>query len=162
MSSIIKQHNTKILSNSNNIQNRLCNCRNRNDCPLNGNCLKKCFVYKAEVTTDQSLKIYFGASEGEFKSRYNNHTLSFRNEHHANDTELSNHLWELKTTTGWRKTLKYDLKSFMLFMQSSGIQFKQFKLFYLVLKIKIRILSMLSFLFKLLSNNLKSNDVCMH
>ena len=27
----------------------------------------KCFVYKAEVTTDQSLKIYFGASEGEFK-----------------------------------------------------------------------------------------------
>ena len=59
MSSIIKQHNTKILSNSNNIQNRLCNCRNRNDCPLNGNCLKKCFVYKAEVTTDQSFKIYF-------------------------------------------------------------------------------------------------------
>ena len=93
MSSIIKQHNTKILSNSNNIQNRLCNCRNRNDCPLNVNCLKKCFVYKAEVTTDQSLKIYFGASQGEFKSRYNNHTLSFRNEHHANDTELSNHLW---------------------------------------------------------------------
>ena len=45
MLSIIKQHNTKILSNSNSIQNRLCNCRNRNDCPLNGNCLKKCFVY---------------------------------------------------------------------------------------------------------------------
>ena len=96
MSSIIKQHNTKILSNSNNIQNRLCNCRNRNDCPLNGNCFKKCFAYKVEVTTDQSFKIYFGASEGEFKSRYNNHTLSFRNKHHANDTELSNHLGELK------------------------------------------------------------------
>ena len=89
MSSIIKQHNTKILSSSNNIQTRLCNCRSRNDCPLNSNCLKKCFVYKAEVTTDQSLKIYFGASEVEFKSRYNNHTLSFCNEHHANDIDKS-------------------------------------------------------------------------
>ena len=93
MASIIKQHNTKILSiSSTTTQDRLSNCRNRKDCPLNGNCLKKCFIYKAEVITDQSFKIYFGTSEGEFKSRYNNNTKSFHNKHYANDTELSNYL----------------------------------------------------------------------
>ena len=54
-------------------------------------------VYKAEVSTNTTYKEYYGASEGEFKSRYNNHIQSFRNISHINDTELSKYLCTLKT-----------------------------------------------------------------
>ena len=56
---------------------------------------------KPEVKTNDginelSTKVYFGISETEFKSRYNNHTMSFRNRTHENDTELSKYIWSLK------------------------------------------------------------------
>ena len=35
-------------------------------------------VYEAKITTNTTYKEYYGMSEGEFKSRYNNHTKSFR------------------------------------------------------------------------------------
>ena len=44
------------------------------NCPLDGCCLKQCFIYKAEVYVDNDYKIYYGAVEGDFKFRYNNHT----------------------------------------------------------------------------------------
>ena len=52
------------------------------------------FVYTAEVETNNginelSTKVNFGISETEFKSKYNNHTISFRNRTHENDSELS-------------------------------------------------------------------------
>ena len=40
--------------------------------------------------------IYYGAGDGEFKSRHNNHTNSFRYRHHEQDTELSKHIWKLQ------------------------------------------------------------------
>ena len=67
----------------------LINCRIKESYPLNGKCLHQCMVYKAEVSTNTTYKEYYGASEGKFKSRYNNHTQSFRNIFHINDTELS-------------------------------------------------------------------------
>ena len=45
---IIKSHNSKIL-NENQIPSKLCNCRKPNECPMEGNCLVPCVVYKAEV-----------------------------------------------------------------------------------------------------------------
>ena len=53
-------------------------------------------VYKAEVTTNTTYKEYYGTPEGEFKSRYNNHTQSYRHTSHISDTELSKYLWTLK------------------------------------------------------------------
>ena len=50
----------------------------------------------AEVTTNTTYKEYYGTSEREFKSRYNNHTQSFRRISHINGTELSKYLWMLK------------------------------------------------------------------
>ena len=38
--------------------------------------------------------IYYDATDGEFKSRYHNHTNSFRHRHHKQDTELSKHIWK--------------------------------------------------------------------
>lgn len=55
-------------------------------------------AYKAEITTNTTYKEYYGTSEKGFKSRYNNHILSFRHISHINDTELSKYkyLWALK------------------------------------------------------------------
>ena len=77
------------------------NCRNKSNCPLDNKCLTNKIVYKPEVETNDginelSTKVYFGISETEFKSRYNNHTMSFRNRTHENDTELSKYIWSLK------------------------------------------------------------------
>ena len=81
MSSVIKQHNYRVLSTAENID-RLCNCKNKENCPLHGKCLQTCIVYKADVITKDS-HIHYGASDGEFKSRYNNHTNSFRQRHQS-------------------------------------------------------------------------------
>ena len=68
-----------------------CKC----NCPLNGECLTQCLVYKATSTTSSNSFVYYGTSEGEFKSRYNNHKKSFRHPEYMNETELSKHLWYL-------------------------------------------------------------------
>ena len=91
MSSVIKQHNYKVLSTTQNVD-RLCNCRNKENCPLDGKCLQKCIVYKADVITNKDSHIYYGACDGEFKSRYNNHTNSFCRRHHEQDTQVSKHI----------------------------------------------------------------------
>ena len=93
---LIKQHNSKILSKDRDKIQRPCNCIIKESCPLNGKCLHKFMVYNAELSTNTTYKEYYGASEGEFKSRYNNQTHSFRNISHINDTELSKYLWTLK------------------------------------------------------------------
>ena len=68
-------------------------------------------VYKAEVSTNTTYKEYYGASEGEFKSRYNNHTQSFRNISYINDMELTKYLWTLKAN-GTDYHLKWNIKSY--------------------------------------------------
>ena len=83
ISNIIKQHNATVLSTSA-TPKRLFNCRNKDTSPLDGSCLKQCFIYKAEIHVESDYKIYYGAVEGEFKFRYNNHT------------KLSKYIWKLK------------------------------------------------------------------
>ena len=75
---IIKQHNSKVLNKTNDNINLKCNCRSKPNCPLNGECLTQCLVYKATSTTSSNSFVYYGTSEGEFKSRYKNHSKSFR------------------------------------------------------------------------------------
>ena len=93
---IIKQHNSKVLSKTNDNIICKCNCRSKPNCPLNGECLTQCLVYKATSTTSSNSFVYYGTSEGEFKSRYNNHTKSFRNRECMNVTELSKTCVKLK------------------------------------------------------------------
>ena len=59
------------------------------------------FVYKAQVETNDginelSTKVNFGISETEFTTKYNNHTMSFRNQTHESDSKLSKFIWSLK------------------------------------------------------------------
>ena len=96
MENIIKQHNSKVLSDTCNTEVRLCNCRDRSKCPMEGKCLTKCIIYRAEVEANDTKATYYGLCEDTFKARYNNHTKSFRLKKYENETELSKHIWKLK------------------------------------------------------------------
>ena len=47
----------------------------------------------------------FVSEEGEFKTRYNGHTSSFRNSRYKHATELSKYVWHLKESS-----VKYSIK----------------------------------------------------
>ena len=76
-----------------------CNCRNKNNCPLDGKCLTPNIIYEAQITSNQlnyKQKVYIGTAETDFKHRFNNHTKSFNFENYKNDTELSKEYWTIK------------------------------------------------------------------
>ena len=96
---IISAHNRKILSNTTTTTTepeRTCNCRQKNDCPLDGNCLKSGIVYEAVITTPSETFSYIGLTEGKFKTRYSNHKHSFKNPSKKTSTELAKKIWDLK------------------------------------------------------------------
>ena len=95
MGSIINNHNKKILTNNNTTPQNGCNCRKKDQCPLDNNSLITSVIYKANVTTDKddTGKNYIGLTEGTFKQRYMQHKLSFRDRKYASCTK---HIWKLK------------------------------------------------------------------
>ena len=104
---IIDNHNKRILhssyspytkDNKDSTTNKTCNCRQKNNCPLNGNCLRPSVVYQATVTRNDNntSETYIGLTETDFKTRHRNHIASFRHAKHKNSTELSKHIWTLK------------------------------------------------------------------
>ena len=97
---IIDGHNKAILKKAAQPQQdsrgeKTCNCRVKDECPLNGECLIKEIVYQAKVTTEDSFETYIGMTATDFKTRWRNHQMSFKHEKRKNDTELSKHLWAL-------------------------------------------------------------------
>ena len=96
MASIINGHNKQIISPPD--ADKHCNCRKKNECPLEGKCQAASVVYEAAVSGpgEDAGRIYIGASEPPFKLRYANHLSSFRNRKYSNSTELSKHAWKLK------------------------------------------------------------------
>jgi len=99
MKSIISSHNKTLLSDYNTAPtqqpNKQCNCRTKDECPLQGKCLETNVVYQATVTTDTETESYVGLATN-FKERFRNHTTSFRHVNKRNSTELSKHVWKLK------------------------------------------------------------------
>ena len=105
MSSIIKNHNNKVIANSQKIMDvaksdgKTSNCRKQAACPLEGKCLTESIIYQATLSSNNknSQKFrYIGLTEGNFKSRFNGHLQSIRHEKHETATELSKKYWELK------------------------------------------------------------------
>ena len=74
MSSFISSHDKKLLkSRTGNIKSW--NCKNKDECPLNGQCLAQDIVYKCIASTSINPdKTFLRTAEGDFKKRYNNHT----------------------------------------------------------------------------------------
>ena len=97
--STIDAHNRRLLKQTNSgkaiSDASLCNCRKKEDCPLENQCLTKGIVYQATVTTEQGSECFVGLTDTDFKSRFANHKQSFRNEAYSNQTELSKHVWQL-------------------------------------------------------------------
>ena len=116
VSTIIKQHNARVLQSQPCNQCPPCNCGNQRDCPLDGLCNSSSIVYQATVTlenpeiSDNPENVYFGICEGSFKPRYRNHLKSFNNRRYKTDTELSEHIWKLKDR-GMSYSIKWDIKS---------------------------------------------------
>ena len=96
MENLIRQNNARVLKNQEHTEKRSSNCKVKDNCPLDGKCLRECIVYQANVITNNKYKEHFGTAEGEFKVRYNNCAMSFRHNRRVNDTELSKYLRKLK------------------------------------------------------------------
>ena len=84
---------------------KLCNCWQKNSCPLDGKCLTKCVVYKAAVTSSNNKETYKGLTENESKTRFNLHMSSFKLEHKRTSTTLSDHVCKLK-----KKNINFNIK----------------------------------------------------
>ena len=98
MAAMISSHNTKVLKPDSDPNTRTCSCRNKQQCPLEGNCLAECIVCQATVTAaTKPTRHYFGLTEGNFKTRYNTHMHSFHAEQCRKATELSKYVWDLKS-----------------------------------------------------------------
>ena len=98
MKSIIASHNKTVLSNYTSTPAtehvKECNCRKKEQCPLEGQCLANNIVYRATVTSNTTTETYVGLTTN-FKERYRNHTSSFRNHNDKHETELSKYIWTL-------------------------------------------------------------------
>ena len=109
-------HNKYVASKKDQVNQKLCNSRNPDNCPLDNKCLTFKIVSSAEIITDdqQLSKFYLGICETEFKTRFNNHKKSFRHRENEKDTELSKYIWELKD-----KHTEYQIK-WSIARKSSG------------------------------------------
>ena len=98
MDMFFQQHNTNLTDNKNSQKTTSgqCSCRNKDECPLNGNCLQSTVTYEANVTTNTAVFPYIGITEGPFKPRFSDHNKSFNHEKYKNYTELSKKVWDLK------------------------------------------------------------------
>ena len=74
---------------SNETDKKDCNCRNKDTCPLQGQCLATSVVYQATVKSENKTETYVGLTANNFKSRYNNHVNTFRDKRKRLSTELS-------------------------------------------------------------------------
>ena len=95
MKSIIESHNKTVLSIFTSTPAtehvKECNCRKKEQCPLEGQCLANNIVYQATVTSNTTTETYVGLATN-FKKRYRNHTTSFRHHKKKNEIELSKYI----------------------------------------------------------------------
>ena len=109
VASIINSHNKKLL-NVKNQEEKPCNCRKKEECPLEGKCRGGNVVYKCETSVaGHPKRVYLGTAEGDFKTRYYNHKKSFKNRGYINETTLAKYIWEMKENYNVTPTLKWSI-----------------------------------------------------
>ena len=96
MESKIKKHNNKLLSETQPEAENMCNCRDKSKCPVDNKCLTETVIYKAKVHYEHAEMEYIGLTDNPFKTRYNEHTHTFRNENKKKATTLANFVWDKK------------------------------------------------------------------
>ena len=96
MSSIISSHNKRLLRPR--INEYGCNCRTKENCPLQNQCLTPNLIYRAviENNANKRTKIYFGLAETSFKAQFPNYNKDFNHGKYKKSTGLSKYIWLLK------------------------------------------------------------------
>ena len=98
----LKAHNNSVLrkkqKNDQQRTEKRCNCRDKVNCPMHGNCQIQSIVYKASVTETgkDERNEYLGLRGMTFKKRYDGHMTSMRHERLEKSTELSKLIWDMK------------------------------------------------------------------
>ena len=108
--SIIMAHNGKVLRKHNEKVKKIkeCNCRKKNDCPVENKCLQENVIYRATVNSSKGTRTYVGSTGNTFKERYGGHKASFNKKADKNKTELAKYVWELKDN-GTKFELKWEI-----------------------------------------------------
>ena len=102
LQSILARHNQRVLKEFRESQlppRIMCNCRDRNNCPMDNKCLTDSIVYRADVTASgsvQETRFYIGLTGSFFKQRFSAHKTSFTQEKYKDATSLSTYIWQLK------------------------------------------------------------------
>ena len=96
MSKIIKRHNKKVLSKTHD-QTPKCNCREKAECQIEGNCQVIDVVYKCNVTRPLPKKRRL--ADTEWKSRFYNHKLLFKHKIYSNNASYMRHLKSVSSET---------------------------------------------------------------
>ena len=107
---IIKKHNQRISSHKEK-PIPSCNCRNKDECPMNGKCQVQNVVYKCTVSATPNFpkRVYLGVAEGDWKQRFYNHKKSIKNKSYRNDTTLSSYLSDLREKHNVFPTLTWSV-----------------------------------------------------
>ena len=86
------------------------NCNNKDECPLENECLTARIVYRADVTNNKNdeHKYYCGISDTPFKERYENHKTSFKHRSHLTASDLPKYYWKL-VDKGTVPTIKFSI-----------------------------------------------------
>ena len=74
----ISANNKSSLVNNSQSQEKSCNCRDKQSCPLYGDCLIQNVVYQATVESTVGKEAYIGLTAKQFKARFRNHHLEMR------------------------------------------------------------------------------------
>ena len=111
---IIQGHNAKVINSKVKVEPKRtwgdCSCpkktRLAGECPLGGECLAECVVYRATVKVklpkgaveveEAPEHTYLGLTEPEWKERLGNHKQDFKTTSRRNATRLSTFIWSLK------------------------------------------------------------------
>ena len=99
----IQSHNARLLRKTSTPSKpqKTCNCRQKEACPLDGNCLVEGVIYAATVTTSNGTeRDYIGSTGCTFKKRYGGHKYSFAHKKQHLSTELSKYVWKAKEKGG--------------------------------------------------------------
>ena len=95
----ISSHNICTLNKSRaaNENKNMCNCNNKDRCPLRGECLQTCTVYEGTIhLPNGEMRKYIGLAEPDFKGRWADHMTSCKDKKYKNKSKLSLEFWDLK------------------------------------------------------------------
>ena len=94
MKAHIQSHNSKLINKATTKEDKPCNCRKKENCPLKGQCQTEAVIYEATLQTQHGTQKYIGSTEKDFKTRYTGHKQSFKSDTKRNATALATCVWD--------------------------------------------------------------------